>query len=998
MGSEHSPLHPDMNRNLAITLFWIIAVAIAYPLRAQQFSIRKYTAVDGLPQSEVRAMAEDKNGYLWIATQGGGLARFDGREFRVYTTLDGLLSNIVTTLLIDSTGNIWMAHPRGITRFDGKTFKKFLQPTGESGSRRIRRIYQRGDSIFFVTHPGVLGKIYADSVHYWSKPIASNKTIFFTYVKPGKAIVHYLSDSSFLYYQGNEARRLSHKNIFGQVKNVFSYGNEIAVKSDADYYRIDLKTHQFVKLDIPVWRHIIFYDSISRDFWTRSDNKLFKEKIAVEKITSELIYDGAEIAQILPDSEGNTWIGSQGDGLIRYFNRDFDKCNSDNLRMIMAIAKDQQDATWIGSANNGLWRMAKGKVKTYKLPNSNDGVSSIKIGRDGDVFVASKSGLGVYQQEQDNVQWLNRSDGLSSSYVSSIEPDDQGGLWVGTVMGGLNYYRDKKFTLEQDKQNLKTKNIASLKFLPSAQTLFIGTDFGLLERKPNGVMTNIRLPEFDNTTILSLNLYQDSLLLVGSGGAGFAVFNPKTKKTKVITPKDGLTSGFVFFVAADENDQLWIGTVNGISRIKLNSKWEIAEHLHYGFDNGLAGIESNQNAFYFNEKEKYFGLIDGLYQFNDFKGKNFKTFPTHLTGIEILFGQEPLEKFGARQQGFFKIPIGLQLPHNTNHITFHFNKVDKRNPQSIRYKYFLENFDKAWSHPTSIGQVTYGSLPPGAYTLKVIATNKDGSWESQPLTYSFTVLSPFYQTAWFIAFIILILVAAILFGIMYRVRSRVAKVMEVERIRQREQETLRKEIARDFHDEMGNQLTRIINYVSLLKLSSNGHAHENGNGLGELFNKVEASAKNLYTGTRDFIWAIDPLNDELSQLFIHLRDFGVKLFEEKSISFRAFNNVRDSVRLPYGFSREANLVFKEAMTNAFKHSQAKNVTLTMSKVDDGFYLELLDDGIGFSYSAISMNGLKNIRGRAEKIKATLSVDGGPGTGTKITLQFGAGVKEKKKVK
>ena len=369
---------------------------------------------------------------------------------------------------------------------------------------------------------------------------------------------------------------------------------------------------------------------------------------------------------------------------------------------------------------------------------------------------------------------------------------------------------------------------------------------------------------------------------------------------------------------------------------------------------------------------------------------------------EILFGQEPLEKFGTRQQGFFKIPARLQLPHNTNHITFHFNKVDKRNPQSIRYKYFLENFDKAWSHPTSIGDVTYGSLPPGAYTLKVIATNKAGSWEAEPLTYSFTVLTPFYQTAWFIAFAILILLAAILFGIMYRIRSRVAKVMEVERIRQREQETLRKEIARDFHDEMGNQLTRIINYVSLLKLSSNGHAHENGNGqphgLGELFNKVEASAKNLYTGTRDFIWAIDPLNDELSQLFIHLRDFGVKLFEEKGINFRAFNHVRDSVKLPYGFSREANLVFKEAMTNAFKHSQAQNVTLTMSKVDDGFCLELMDDGVGFSYSAITMNGLKNIRGRAEKIKATLSVDGGPGAGTKITIKFGAGVKEKKKVK
>jgi signal transduction histidine kinase len=247
---------------------------------------------------------------------------------------------------------------------------------------------------------------------------------------------------------------------------------------------------------------------------------------------------------------------------------------------------------------------------------------------------------------------------------------------------------------------------------------------------------------------------------------------------------------------------------------------------------------------------------------------------------------------------------------------------------------------------------------------------------------------------------------------MYRVRSRVAKVMEVERIRQKEQENLRKEIARDFHDEMGNQLTRIINYVSLLKLSSNGNnsnghgthdsgsgnGHSHPNGLGELFNKVEASAKHLYTGTRDFIWAIDPVNDELSQLFIHLRDFGVKLFEEKGINFRANSNVRDSVKLPYGFSREANLIFKEAMTNAFKHSQAKNVTLAMSKTGDYFKMELTDDGVGFSYSTITMNGLKNIKGRAERIKANLVLEGAPQEGTKVILTFSLTKKQNHYVK
>jgi signal transduction histidine kinase len=204
----------------------------------------------------------------------------------------------------------------------------------------------------------------------------------------------------------------------------------------------------------------------------------------------------------------------------------------------------------------------------------------------------------------------------------------------------------------------------------------------------------------------------------------------------------------------------------------------------------------------------------------------------------------------------------------------------------------------------------------------------------------------------------------------------------LERIRAREQETLRKEIARDFHDEMGNQLTRIINYVSLLKLS-------NGNGNGhDLYTKVENSAKYLYTGTRDFIWAIDPVNDELSQLFIHIRDFGEKLFEEKSINFRAYNEVRNKIKLPYGFSREANLIFKEAMTNAFKYSGATNVRLSLRLEGNQFEMSLEDDGVGFSTGDVQKsNGLKNIRERADRISAILRIQSGRNIGTKIILNF-----------
>jgi signal transduction histidine kinase len=413
---------------------------------------------------------------------------------------------------------------------------------------------------------------------------------------------------------------------------------------------------------------------------------------------------------------------------------------------------------------------------------------------------------------------------------------------------------------------------------------------------------------------------------------------------------------------------------------------EVLENLHYDYDNGLTGVETNRNAYYLGPDTKFFGLIDGLYQFNDLKREQRKSFGLHLTDVQIFFGEHSAREYADSLIGFFKIPYNPVLPPDKNHITFHFNRVDKRYPKSVKFRYFLENFDKAWSQPSSNNQVTYSNLPPGRYIFRLAATNNQGSW-SPAESYTFTVRTPFYQTASFIVGMLILFAGAVTLILYLRVKQRVNQVVMLERIRVKEQETLRKEIARDFHDEMGNQLTRIINYVSLLKLNGAANGNSNSNGH-DLYTKVEDSAKYLYTGTRDFIWSIDPGNDELSKLFLHIRDFGEKLFEEKNINFRAFNEVKDKAKLPYGFSREANLIFKEAMTNAFKYSQANNVTLSLQRNDGGYDMAIEDDGVGFSTGDVQKsNGLKNIRERSDRIHAVLRIQSSKNQGTKIVLTF-----------
>lgn len=963
---------------------WIILIVGAFLLigwsgSAQHFALRQYTAVDGLPQSQVNALVEDQYGYLWIGTSGGGLARFDGSEFKVYTTFHGLLSNIVTALFIDSHKVIWIVHPQGITRFDGVSFRKFQTATSSEGHKRIRRMVEYRDTLFFVSNPGVIGKIYKDSVYWWSRNIIPGKTIFFTHIGPRKMPCFYLSDSSFVTPSENGYRKFSHAALFNRTYNMYNHGQELRLETDRGTFALNLETGVFTPRARQTDRYIISYDSANNVYWTRDERTLFREHVVNGKVETDTVLKEVPIMQVLLDREGNVWFGSAGNGLYRYYAKDFNKVPG-RMRRIMAVERDTQDNLWLGGGE--LQQVRRGKVKTFPLPNGNDdGIRTIQTSPSGNVWVGSFSGLGRYSQGEDGFTWYTREHGLSSAYVTAIEFDDRNRVWIGTTGGGLNLYDGKSFRPMASVMQAGSKNIASLRYLPKLQSLFIGTEFGLHVLR-NDKVSVIPLPEFENTTILSMAAYRDTLLLAGSGGAGVAIIDPKRASRTFIGPREGLPSGFVFFVSVDETERIWIGTEKGITRLKLNDKLEISETRDFGYNNGLTGIETNQNACYLSAKEKYFGLIDGLYEYSGFNNPDMPSYPAHLTGVEIQFGDTPIQPYSKNATGFFNIPESLALPSDKNHITFHFNRVDKRYPNAVRYRYYLESFDKSWSPPSAMGDVTYSNLPTGKYVFRVMATNNDGSWDSPSIAFAFSIKAPFYETAAFYAVTGGILFGSFVLFILFRMRENVSRAIRMEHIRQQEQEILRKEIARDFHDEMGNQLTRIINYVSLMRLNGHGQGQD-------LYRKVEESAKYLYNGTRDFIWAIDPVNDDLSKLFLHIRDFGEKLFEEKGIQFRAFNEITEKVKLPYGFSREANLIFKEAMTNTFKHSSASNVSFQLHSHSNVFDMILEDDGTGIDPSRIaSSNGIKNIRSRAEKIQADLKVvPGSTGKGTRVQLQF-----------
>ena len=97
--------------------------------------------------------------------------------------------------------------------------------------------------------------------------------------------------------------------------------------------------------------------------------------------------------------------------------------------------------------------------------------------------------------------------------------------------------------------------------------------------------------------------------------------------------------------------------------------------------------------------------------------------------------------------------------------------------------------------------------------------------------------------------------------------------------------------------------------------------------------------------------------------------------------------MKETVRIPYGFSREVNLIIKEAMTNAFNHSRAGNVSFTLRQDENDYEMKLEDDGVGFKLETVERNGIRNMQVRAERMDSTLHIQTHPDQGTVIRILF-----------
>ncbi len=787
----------------------ILIPALWFSVAAQQYNFRTLSVAEGLSQSQVLSLYQDSRGYLWFATNGGGVVHFNGYDFTYLTTKEGLTHNTVFDIHETARGDIWLATMQGVSRIKRPTANRepqIIHYQKEQGLTDID-VYAlhpyKGDTILFATREGV--KIF-DGRNFSGFPPTDTIPNF----KARKLLVDHAGNiwiaslgKGVFRYDGTTLLRISTKDGLA-ADLVFSLYEDrhhhIWVGTVAGLHRI--KNSKLERFELPAgMKHplILSYqeDRFNR-LWMGSyrDGLLVLDGNNIREITTANGLAADQVWDIIEDRERNLWIGTYGGGVSHFTGErfvHFQETDGMGHNVVWAIHQDRQGAMWFGT-QAGLTRMHEGRLTTYTTQNGlvDNDILALKQDRSGRLWIGGENGVAVYDGKNFR-DWTQKYPSLQA-YIFAIQADSKGNIWIGTQDSGLKKFDGQTVTDITQADGLCEMGVHAV-FEDSKGRLWLTSYNGVC------LYDGKEFRHFTTDDGLSSKLVksvaEDSKgnIWLGTEGGGVCLYDEE--KFLVFDENNGLTSNTIYLITFDRQDNLWVGTNKGLDRLDVGGYWQTGEMQvrHYGKEEGYIGLESNQNAFCIDTAGHiWFGTIAGATKYDpDYDVPNNIPPVTHISNVRLFFEETEWGHYTNTFDRSTMLPVGLSLPYDKNHLTFDYFAICFSDPGKIRYQFMLEGFDQDWSPPTSSTKATYANIPPGEYTFKVKACNNEGIWNKTATTFAgLTINAPFWQTPWFIGICIAVVLSG--FFILLKVRERnlkqAKKVLETK-VAERTKEVVR---------------------------------------------------------------------------------------------------------------------------------------------------------------------------------------------------------------
>ncbi|PKP13612.1 MAG: hypothetical protein CVU08_04440 [Bacteroidetes bacterium HGW-Bacteroidetes-3] len=989
-------------------IVFLILFSVSITIEAQEFAtIENVTSGTKLQNHNILDIAQDSQGYLWIGTNWG-LFKYDGYQFKPYTiiTSPSLVNNNIKTLIVQDD-NLWIGTKGGLNIINTKTnSSESITSSSKNGlaSNYVTKLYKdKKNNIWVGYNTDKLSKYIGNfEFQHFDLKVNKNGMLFIVNdiveATPNTFYVKLLCET----LNGNyitiieakyDGNKLSTKVIKeGVMDNVLilSIDNRLHLIERNNLYKFNEDSGNF-KLMNNLFRqdsvqNLTFYADKTNNIFIGTQNKSFynlnKETYLPQNYT--IISDNETwINTFFTDNSGLLWAGTTN-GLFKIkkranlFKRQLQESYLGYRNKMRSIIQDKKGEIYaVNQTNLFKYDTINKEFIDLKWENKNNSAPYALLENDeNSLLVGSQgSGISIYNKNTNVCKpFFKKHQKLSNNHIIKLFRDSHDILWIGTLDG--LYYFDKKndWIVKIQNSNLQegieeSESIYEIKPFKDNQ-LWIGTNTGLYHLQ---VDYSVFPLQFHATKIETIQdavrsiLIDNDILWIATQTQGLLKYHSKTHKLTQINETNGLSSNTVYSILSGKNHEIWLGTINGLSRYNTLSK----EFLNYYDYDGLASNEFNASSqLKAKNGELFFGGQNGISQFMP---SNFKTDSTNFN-LNI----STISWYSAKADSTFKIESEyiknkpLELPFNNAFVNFEFSLTDYFKPANNTFKYKISGFHNDWRVLNKTNVLSFTILPPGNYNLEVMASTNYGKWNNQHITIPIIVKQIYYKRWWFItASLVLILL------IFYLIRKyELSHIIKLE--------SLRLQISRDLHDELGSSLTGIAIRSELLKEKIGMKAKD------KVLDEIAEQSRSAVDSLSDIVWAIDSRNNSIQNLSDRMGNILYLLLKPLNITY-TFETLqeRKPLYLKQDYRQHLLLIFKETITNIVKHSNATHVAVTFMREKNKIKLEIKDNGTKVIKTTTNLNGngIKNIRMRAKKIKADLRINATNGFTVELLFDY-----------
>jgi two-component system, sensor histidine kinase ChiS len=978
-------------------------------------SFTTYNSSHGLIHNLIEAITEDSEGNIWFSTYGGA-SRYNGVYFENFTTEHGLPGNHINRILEDKSGNIWFATRSGLSRYNpdksDTTLSQFInydEKHGFTGDYAAYIIEDHKGYLWISGDRGVLkydpaadangeipfsdcseitgleniivncmaedrdGRIWfgtsEGAVRFDPAKVGNGKSAFTNYTTAdgliSNSITSILEDRAGNIWLGSEegvSEFIKEDSAFINYTSQQGLASSIVVcmvEDNAGSLWFGTKGNGLSRFDgkstieytarqgLPGKTVFSITEDHNGDIWigaekggltklTQGHQDLNKGNF-VNYSTTQGLRDGNAM-NMMVDKAGNLWFGS-GYGLSKYNSKSVTTYSSAQgliTNSVISLQEDSKGNIWFGTYEGGLSRFDGKSFINYTTDQGlvHNTVWNIHEDNSGVIWFATRGGLSRFDGE--NFINFTTAQGLPDNKLSIVTADKAGNLLIGSWGGGVSIIR-KKWVDSLNQNNVSHIEQNIFENFSTAHGLPNDVIYGILEDDDG----NIIIGTSKGLTILKGGLSADREKIAKEG---VEIFNQQTGY-----PIKDVSNNYSMMI--DHRGVVWAGTGDKLVRfdykeVHRNTKAPQVIIQSIGINHENISWHSLQRA---RESEVFeYSPNVPAYVLNELTAFGKQLNESERDTLISKFRKIHFDQISP----FNAIPENLILPYTHNTIRFDFVGIETAKPFLVYYQFMLEGSEKYWSPLSTRTMAEYSNLRQGTYTFKLRAKSSDGVW-SEPITYDFKVLPPWWFTWWAVVLYISLFFLALLGirryemnRILLRNQLRLEKVT-TDSLRNLDQ--LKSHFFANISHEFRTPLTLILGQIESV-MSSGIETKEKG--------KLQIANRNA----RRLLTLINELLD-LSKLEaggMELSATSQNIVSFLKSLFYSFESLAANKRIELGFESEVDhimvlfdpdkmeKVFYNLMSNAFKFT-AENGTIRIAialEKNDLVVIRIIDTGCG----------------------------------------------------